>query len=167
VTRGGVLIAVVLLVMLVEWRLSQRHERALRHAGAIEPSGDVYAWMRILYPLCFVAMGVEGLRARDAGAAWFVSGATVFAAAKALKFWAMASLGSRWSFRVLVVPGGRLVTSGPYRWLRHPNYVAIVGELAGVAVALRAPAAGALSIVVFGVLLARRTAVEERALGLR
>ena len=61
-----------------------------------------------------------------------VSGLVVFVVAKALKLWAIRSLGERWTFRVFVLPGSRLVTDGPYRWVRHPNYIAVVGELVGL-----------------------------------
>jgi methyltransferase len=84
--------------------------------------------------------------------------------AKALKFWAIQSLGRFWTFRVLVVPGAPLVTSGPYRYMRHPNYVAVAGEIVGVAVMCGAPILGALCLLVFGALMLRRVAVEERAL---
>ncbi|MFD8594891.1 isoprenylcysteine carboxyl methyltransferase family protein [Kitasatospora sp. NPDC059646] len=49
-------------------------------------------------------------------------------AAQALRWWCIATLGSRWNVRVIVVPGLPLVTAGPYRWLRHPNYCAVVAE---------------------------------------
>jgi methyltransferase len=48
--------------------------------------------------------------------------------AQALRWWCITTLGKRWSTRVVVVPGLPLVTGGPYRWLRHPNYVAVVVE---------------------------------------
>ena len=87
-------------------------------------------------------------------------------AAKALKFWAIASLGTRWSYKVLVLPGLPLVTSGPYRWLRHPNYVGVVGELIAMALMTRARVTGPLGTVFFGWLLLRRMAAEERAMEL-
>jgi methyltransferase len=94
----------------------------------------------------------------------WMAGVTILAAAKCLKWWAIVSLGSSWTFRVVVVPGAPLVLSGPYRLLRHPNYVAVVGELVGVAIANGARLAGPLALVVFGWLLWRRVAVENRAL---
>jgi methyltransferase len=154
-------------VMYVELRISRRHERLLRASGAHEPPGDVYRWMRLVYPAAFLAMTVEGLASPPGPTAAAVAGLVVLAAAKALKFWAIASLGVTWSFRVLVRPGEALVTTGPYRYLRHPNYLAIVGELTGMALLVRAPITGALSLISFGLLLRRRIAVEERALGLR
>ena len=91
-------------------------------------------------------------------------GLAVFGLAKAIKFWAIASLGPRWSFRVLVLPGAPLVTSGPYRWMRHPNYVGVMGELRAWPIALSAVITGALALVAFGWILVRRIKVEERAL---
>jgi methyltransferase len=109
-------------------------------------------------------MLVEG--ALGDGPPWPVAltGAVVFAAAKALKWWAIVSLGPFWTFRVVVIPGEALVVGGPYRWLRHPNYVAVMGELAGVALLTGAPVSGVTAMAVFGLLLIKRIAVEERAL---
>jgi methyltransferase len=65
---------------------------------------------------------------------------------------------------VLVVPGEPLVTSGPYRFLRHPNYVAVAGELIGMALMMAAPVTGTLAVAGFGRLMVRRMRVEERSL---
>ena len=85
-------------------------------------------------------------------------------AAQALRYWAIATLGPRWNMRVIVVPGAPPVDRGPYRWLRHPNYVAVAIE--GLALPL---VHGAwLTALVFSVanawLLAVRIRCEERAL---
>jgi methyltransferase len=94
----------------------------------------------------------------------FVVGVIVFALAKAIKYWAIATLGSRWTFRVLVPPASPLVQHGPYRFMRHPNYLGVMGEVAGMAIIARAIIAGVLSVLVFVVLIAIRIRVEERAL---
>jgi methyltransferase len=112
-------------------------------------------------------MAAEGLLRGAASTTTVLAGASVFLAAKALKWWAIATLGPLWSFRVLVLPGVALVASGPYRFLRHPNYLALAGEIVGAALLLGAPVAGVLGAVAFGTLLRRRIAIEERALGLR
>lgn len=154
---------VVLLLMLAEQRRSVANERALRLRGAVEPAGDVYGQMAWTYPAAFVAMTVEGWWRGGAGAA-LGAGLVIFAAAKALKYWAIASLGPRWTFRVLVPPGAPLVVSGPYRWLRHPNYVGVIGEIVGFGTMVGAPAACIVSALWFGRLLWRRVKVEEHAL---
>jgi methyltransferase len=153
--------------MLVEARRSRANERALRARGAAEPRGDVYAAMRVAYPAAFVGMALEGWARAAAADAIFWIGAAVFVAGKAVKYWAIAALGPLWTFRVLVLPEHPRVASGPYRYVRHPNYVGVVGELVGVALALHAPVAGSVAIGVFAWLLARRVAVETRALATR
>lgn len=161
----ALLVVVVVPWLLLETWRSRRHERALRAAGAIEPPDDVYRWMRVVYPGMFVAMTAEGTLAVPPACATLVaSGIAVFLAAKLLKWWAILSLGRFWSFHVLVVPGAPLVATGPYRFLRHPNYVGLMGEIAGVALMMRAPIAGVLSAVVFGILLVARIRVEDRML---
>lgn len=161
-----VLLAVALF-MLVELQLSVVNERRLRSRGAVEPPDDVYPVMRIAYPLAFLLIGIEAASGGGLPTGLVVAGLVLLGAAKALKLWAIASLGARWSFRVLVPPGAALVTTGPYRWLQHPNYVAVMGELLAVAVTLAAPITGALALIGFGWILRARIRVEERALGKR
>jgi methyltransferase len=164
-TAAAVVVA-VLLMMALEAQVSAHNERVLRARGAVEPPDDVIGWMRIAYPLGFVVIGAAGAFNGSLDEARLLWGFAVLAAAKALKFWAISALGARWSFRVLVIPGEPLVTRGPYRYLRHPNYLAVLGEYAGVAVALWAPWAGLAVAAGFGYLMWRRIAIEERALGL-
>ena len=154
----------VLLLMLVELQLSLFNEKSLRAKGAVEPPDDVIGWMRVAYPGAFVLIGIEAAVGGPLSRNWVVAGLLLFGWAKALKFWAMAHLGSRWTFRVLVLPGAPLVRTGPYRLLRHPNYVAVIGEIVAVAVALQAPVAGVVATLGFGWLIWRRVQVEERAL---
>lgn len=150
--------------MLCEQGLSLRHERALRQIGAAEPAGDVFRPMAVAYPSCFAAMIVEaGFRGAPHDV-WLWLGGLVFLAGKALKYWAMATLGERWSFRVLVVPGSPLVASGPYRWFRHPNYVGVLGELAGAALWFGAWASGPAATLAFAGLMWKRVRIEDRAL---
>jgi len=154
----------VFLAMAAETARSARNERAQRARGGVEPAGDVYNMMRLAYPAAFVAMIAEGAARGGPSRAWLIAGAILFVAAKALKWWAIAALGDCWTFRVIVVPGARLVTSGPYRLLRHPNYVAVVGELVAVALMSGAVVAGPLAAIGFGLLIVKRIAVEDRAL---
>ena len=158
-------VVAVLLIMAGEATLAAHNERVLRARGAIEPRGDVYETMRWAYPAGFVAMAVEGALTGPAPGDVLVSGLAVFGLAKALKLWAISTLGMRWTFRVLVLPDAPLVTRGPYAVIRHPNYVAVLGELAGVALIAWAPIAGTIAIAGFGMLMFRRIAIEDRALG--
>lgn len=169
------LFSFVIGLMLAEARLSARNTRELRRRGAVEPPGDAYAALSVTYVLAFLAMGVEGVwRARlpvpdvvpggGTGPAWMASGILLFVASKGLKYWAIRTLGDRWSFRVLTLPGVPLVTTGPYRYVAHPNYIAVAGELAGAAMMFGAAVSGPISIAVFGLALWARVRFETRVL---
>ena len=151
--------------MLIEARRAARNERTQRARGGLEPPGDVYPLMRVAYPAAFLAMIGEGAIRGTPPAPVFVAGGVLFVVAKALKWWAIHALGPCWTFRVIVVPGTAPVASGPYRRMRHPNYLAVVGELIAVALMSGARVAGPLATAGFGLLMLRRIAVENRALG--
>lgn len=156
---------VVFGLLLVEARRAWRNERAQRAGGGIEPTGDVYRMMRVAYPSAFLAMIIEGFLRGSPAPAVAVAGAVLFMLAKALKWWAMLSLGPSWTFRVIVVPGAGLVIAGPYRFLRHPNYVAVACELVAVALVCGARVAGPIATAAFALLMLKRIAVENQALG--
>lgn len=157
-------LAVVVVLMLVELGISTRNERVLLSRGAIAPPDPVYGTMRWAYPGVFVAMAVEGALSAPATPALVVAGAAVFTASKLLKFWAIATLGERWTYKVLVLPGVPLVASGPYRFIRHPNYAGVVGELIGMALITEARFAGPAAVLFFSWLLSRRIQAEDQAL---
>ena len=88
----------------------------------------------------------------------------VFVVLQGLRVWVLASLGPRWTTRIIVLPGAPLVTAGPYRVCRHPNYAVVVGEVAVLPLALGLPAlAGMFTLMNLGVLSVRLRA-ESRAL---
>jgi methyltransferase len=88
----------------------------------------------------------------------------VVIASQTLRWWCIATLGRQWNTRVIVVPGLPLVSRGPYRLLRHPNYVAVVLEGAALPLVHSAWATAAMFTILNAALLARRIQVEERAL---
>jgi methyltransferase len=150
----------------LELWLSARHVRRLLAAGAVEHGRSHFPLFVVFHTLWPVALACEvvagGARPGPLWPAWL----TLYLAAQALRGAAIAALGERWTVRVLVLPGAPLVRRGPYRWLRHPNYVAVVVELASAPLMFgawrTALAASALNLAA----LAIRVRVEERALGL-
>jgi methyltransferase len=166
----ALLLIVVFVPMLVEARRAARNERAQRARGGIEPPGDVYSVMRVAYPAAFLVMIGEGywrhaqMMTAVADLRMAILGFALFVAAKALKWWAIVALGPSWTFRVVVVPGAPRVAGGPYAYLRHPNYVAVISELAAVALMSGARVSGPLATLAFGVLIMKRISVEEKAL---
>ncbi|MEO6213609.1 MAG: isoprenylcysteine carboxylmethyltransferase family protein [Vicinamibacterales bacterium] len=153
--------------MVIEAGVAARHDRALRARGAIEPAEDVFGLMQLAYPGAFVAMIAEGWSRGAQEDPALVPGVVLFLLAKGLKYWAIATLGGRWTFRVLVPPGSTRIVDGPYRYLRHPNYVAVIGELAAVALMANARVTGPIATCLFLVLIVARVRIEERALAAR
>lgn len=85
-------------------------------------------------------------------------------ASQALRWWCVATLGHQWNTRVIVVPGLPLVSAGPYRWLRHPNYVAVVVEVVALPLVHTAWVTALVFTLANAAVLAVRIPVEERAL---
>jgi len=150
--------------MVLEAIVAASHDRALRAQGAVEPADDVYGVMRFAYPVSFVAMMGEGFIRGGPPSLILWIGIIVFVLAKGLKYWAIGTLGQRWTFRVLVPPRSNRIVRGPYRVLSHPNYVAVIAELAAVGFMTGALVAGPIATCLFEALILARIRVEERAL---
>jgi methyltransferase len=161
----SVIVLLVVVPLLFEAHRSARNESVLRSRGGIEAERDVYPIMRLAYPAALGVMLVEGWLGGRPSPVVVAAGCALFGASKALKWWAILTLGSRWAFRVITVPGLPLVKGGPYRYLRHPNYIAVVFELVAVAIMAGARVTGPIAVIGFGLLILRRISIEERALG--
>jgi methyltransferase len=155
---------IVFVPMLLEARRAAANERAQLARGGVEAAGDVYHAMSVAYPLAFLVMVAEGAVRGGPTRGFLLIGIVLFLGAKTLKWSAILALGRSWTFSVITVPRDALVTRGPYRVFRHPNYVAVIGELAGVALMSGALVAGPLGTLGFGALILKRISVEERAL---
>ena len=160
-----VTLTAVVLIMLGEAALSSFNERVLRARGARAVDDGVLGTMQWAYPASFTAMAIEGALTGPSTPDLLAIGLAVLGVSKALKIWAISTLGICWTFRILVLPDAPVVRRGPYAVMRHPNYVAVLGEMIGVALIVWAPATGVLALVGYGALLRRKIAVEDHALG--
>ncbi|HET6266648.1 MAG TPA: isoprenylcysteine carboxylmethyltransferase family protein [Acidobacteriota bacterium] len=151
--------------MLYEVRVSQRNSAALLAQGAIEIAPKILPVMTALYLLMYAGSFSEyWFFARPISALWAASYFSLFCAAKLLKFWSVRSLGKFWTMRVLVVPGSHAVTSGPYRWMRHPNYLAVLMEIAATTLLGKCIITCAIVLISFAATLVFRIRSEEAAL---
>jgi len=160
-----VLILAVGVERLAELRLSVRHARWAFAHGGVETGLRHYPPMVLLHTGLLVAAPLEVVLADRPFLPWLGwPMLAVVLAAQGLRWWCIATLGVRWNTRVIVVPGMPLVTTGPYRWLRHPNYIAVVAE--GIALPLVHTAwVTALVFTVLNAWLLRvRITTENRAL---
>ena len=159
------LVALVAVQRLVELRISQRNTAALLDRGGVEVGRSHYPWMVLLHTSFLIACPLEvwGLE-RPFLPALALGTLLGLVTATALRGWVMATLGERWSTRVVCLPGVPRIDTGPYRHLRHPNYLAVVIEMAALPLLHTAW----LSALIFScanlLLLGERVRVEERAL---
>jgi len=114
---------------LVELVISQRHIEQAKLQGGIERGLGHYPFMVLLHMSLLVGCVVEvWLRDPPVYALFGWSMVVVVIAAQGLRWWCITTLGPLWNTRIVVIPGVHLVRHGPYRWLRHPNYLAVVVE---------------------------------------
>jgi methyltransferase len=167
----GVLLYAVLILAtgverLVELVLSQRNARWAFARGGVEFGRGHFPWMVALHTGLLVACLAEVIVADRPFIAWLGWPALVVTlAAQGLRYWCIGTLGHQWNTRVIVVPGAGLVTRGPYRFLRHPNYVVVIMEGIALPLVHTAWLTAAAFTVLNAILLFRfRIPVEERAL---
>jgi methyltransferase len=125
-----IIVAALAAERLLELALSARNRTIALAAGAIESGRGHYVVMAAFHVLFFVSLVLEAvwLKRPFLGAiGWLACGGA--AGAQALRYWAIATLGLRWNTRILTFPGAAPVTAGPYRFLRHPNYLAVIIEM--------------------------------------
>lgn len=127
------LVAAVALGRLVELRIAERHRRSLLARGGVEAGAGHYPWMVALHTAFLISCPLEvWLLDRPFLPVLAAAMLVLLLGAVALRWWVIAILGERWTTRILVLPGAPLVTGGPYRLLRHPNYLAVVAEIAAL-----------------------------------
>ena len=160
-----VLVALVGVERLAELVVSTRNAAWSMERGGVESGRGHYPFMVVLHTGLLVGALVEAwVRRPDVPSVLAWSMLALVVASQALRWWCISTLGRRWNTRVIVVPGLPPVTGGPYRLLRHPNYVAVVVE----GVALPLVHACWITALVFTVLnaglLTVRIRAEDRAL---
>ena len=158
-----VVLGLVALQRLLELVWSRRNERRLRQAGAVEVGRRHYPLLVLLHASWLASMLLL-IPPDTRPDPWLLS---AYGAVQGLRLWTMASLGRFWTTRVLSLPGAPLVRGGPYRWLRHPNYLVVIAEIALLPLSFGAMAIALIFSALNLILLAVRIRVEDAALASR
>jgi methyltransferase len=161
---AAVLVGMIAL-RLVELKVATRNTAALRAAGAIEVGASHYPVMVALHAAFLGACAFEGLVLRPTvPAAVQAAAAAALIATIATRWWVIRTLGDRWTTRVLWVPGSQRIVTGPFRFVRHPNYLAVVVELLALPLLAGAWRTAVVFAIANGVLLLVRVRVEDDAM---
>jgi len=161
------LVAGVMLVAvqrLLELWYSRRNERRLRARGAVERGSGHFPAMVAIHTLWLVSTLIEGLLRGPEPPVWWPVPLAAFLLVQPLRYWAILTLGVNWNVRVLVVPGGKLVKNGPYRYFPHPNYVVVAVEVLTFPLIFGAWITAVVFSLLNAALLYLRIRTENRAL---
>lgn len=154
------IVGFLVLQRLVELAIAQRNHRALADEGAIEFGRRHYPALVALHAGWLLAL----LATVDPKTPVSIPLLAVFVLLEGGRVWVVATLGSRWTTRIMVVPGGKRIRSGPYRYLNHPNYLIVCGEIAVVPLMFGAWVLALIASVLNLLALRTRVRVENKAL---
>lgn len=158
-TLAVIVLAAVTLQRLGELVLAQRNTRRLIAQGGYETGAAHYPLIVGLHAAWLAALWVWGWD-RPVSGPWLAA----FIVLQLLRVWVIASLGGRWTTRIVILPGAPLVRRGPYRFLSHPNYTVVVGEIAVLPLAFGLVGLAILFSVLNALVLWVRIRAEGRAL---
>ena len=158
-TWAAIILTLVTLQRLGELVLSRRNTHRLLERGAIETGAGHYPMLVALHAAWLITLWIFGW---DRQVYWPALAAV--AVLHGLRVWVLASLGSRWTTRIIVLPGAPLVAAGPYRYVSHPNYAIVTGEIAVLPLALNLPLLALLFSVLNAIVLVIRIRAETRGL---
>jgi methyltransferase len=154
-----VVLAFVTVGRLLELWLAGRNTRNLLARGAMEAASDHY---RLIVALHAAWLGGLWIAAwdRPLSMGWLIA----FGILQILRIWVLATLGSRWTTRIIVVPGEALVSKGPYRLMAHPNYAIVIGEIAVLPLVFGLVTYALIFSILNGLVLTVRIRAENAAL---
>jgi len=163
-TLAGLILGLVTLQRLGELVLSKRNTDRLRAQGAHEVAAGHYPLIVTLHAAWLVGLWLLVVwRAPEADVSW--TWLAVFVVLQALRIWVIATLGPRWTTRIIVLPGAPLVASGPYRFVSHPNYWVVAAEILVLPLVFGLVWYGIVFSILNAAVLWIRIRAEEAALG--
>lgn len=121
-----IILGAVLLQRLAELWLARRNTQRLLDEGAVEIGGNHYPYIVLLHAAWLAALVLLTPEHAPVNYGWLA----VFLILQAARVWVLVTLGRFWTTRILTLPGAPVVRHGPYRYLRHPNYAVVAGEIA-------------------------------------
>ena len=158
-TSGEFILGLVTAQRAGELFLSYYNTRGLKTRGAVEVAPRHYPLMVAVHAAWLISLWVFGHdQPINLVALMF------YLALQGLRFWVMRTLGGRWTTRIIVLPGEPLVSAGPYRYLSHPNYAVVAGEIAILPLVLGLPWNAAVFTILNAAILFIRIRAENRAL---
>ncbi|PLR99690.1 isoprenylcysteine carboxyl methyltransferase family protein [Bacillus sp. T33-2] len=149
---------------LVELIIAKRNERWMKKNGALEFGAAHYKAIVVVHAAFFISFAVEHYYFERGISGFWPVLLLIFLATQALRTWALLSLGRYWNTKIIVLPGAEIVRRGPYRFIRHPNYVIVTIEFIIIPLLFNAFITAAVFSIMNLVILSIRIPAEEKAL---
>jgi len=160
-----VLLLAVALLRLVELRISKRHQAEMIAQGAAKVDEPRFRWMVLLHTAVLAGAAVEVVLLKRPFIPWLAALMfTVFLAANAVRWWVIRTLGEHWNVQVMDSTRLGIVTSGPFHYVRHPNYAAVFAEMLALPLIHTAWITATAGAIAHMGVLAQRLSTEERVL---
>ena len=158
-TAAEIILALVTLQRAGEIVVARRNTQRLMARGAVEIAAGHYPLVVAVHAGWLISLWLFG-REQPVNAIALAA----YLALQGLRVWVFWTLGARWTTRILVVPGETLVSAGPYRYLSHPNYAVVTGEIALLPLVFYLPWLAAVFTILNAAVLTIRIRAENRAL---
>jgi methyltransferase len=164
ITFLALLVAVALL-RLVELRISKRHQAEMVARGAAKVNEPRFRWMVLLHTAVLIGAALEVVLLKRPFIPWLAAPMfAVFLAANAVRWWVIRTLGEHWNVQVMDSMRLGVVTSGPFRYVRHPNYAAVFAEMLALPLIHTAWITATVGTIAHIGVLSQRLSTEERVL---
>lgn len=159
-----ILILLVCLQRIAELAVAKRNEKWMLQQGAYEAGASHYPFIVALHVSFFISLILEVVFFDKTLSTWWPLWFSLFVVAQFARVWSLRSLGRFWNTKIIVLPGASIVKKGPYRWIRHPNYVVVVTEILVLPLLFQAYYTAFIFSVLNAFILSIRIAAEEQAL---
>jgi methyltransferase len=149
---------------LAEVKIAKKNEKTLRSKGAVEAGSSHYKWMVTMHASFFLFLFTEVMFFNAISPTWWMIPFVLFLIAQVIRVWAITSLGVFWNTKIILLPGAEVVAKGPYRFIRHPNYLVVTLELLVIPLIFGAYVTALLFTILNILMLRVRIPAEEKAL---
>jgi methyltransferase len=160
-----VVLGLVIMQRIVELVVAKRNEKKIRNLGGHEVGGEHYKTIVVMHVSFFLALILEVLGFQKNPISMWETFLFLFICLQVIRVWTMMSLGMYWNTKIMILPGAEPVRAGPYRWIKHPNYLIVIFELALIPLMFQAYITAVIfSLLNLVILLKIRIPMEERGL---
>ncbi|WP_409304505.1 isoprenylcysteine carboxyl methyltransferase family protein [Peribacillus sp. SCS-155] len=160
-----IFISVIAIQRLIELKIAKKNENWMKAQGAVEFGQSHYPWMVLMHIGFFGILILETVLKGFAAASFWPVWMAVFILAQTVRIWVIMSLGKYWNTKIIVLPESEITVKGPYKFLKHPNYLVVAVEIIVISLIFNAYFTGVLFTLLNLWMMAVRIPEEENALG--